>query len=155
MGCKDKNVYICLFDDNKDPMIVFEGHQGPVNSVEVQGTMLVSGSWDATAKIWDLESGQCIKTLEGHAYAVTVSIMENGNILTGSQDGNLHMWSKTGAKIKTVQAHSNIIRNIIEIPSMGILTCSNDCKVKLFSLDLEELTSYEDHTNFIFALAYI
>lgn len=155
VGCKDKNIYICSFDDTKGPMLVLEGHTGPVNSVEVQGTTLVSGSWDATAKIWDLESGNCVKTLEGHSYAVTVTIMECGDILTGSQDGVLHRWNKTGIKIKSIPAHTNIIRSIVEIPSMGVLTCSNDQKVKLYSLDLDELTSFEDHSNFIFTLAYL
>lgn len=153
--CKDKNIYICSFEDKQGPMIFLQGHTGAVNSVDFKGTTLVSGSWDATAKIWDLESGQCIKTLEGHAYAVTVFINSRGEILTGSQDGVLHLWTASGDKIKSVTAHSNIIRAIIEIPSVGILTCSNDMKVKLWSLDLDELMGYEDHSSFVFALAYL
>lgn len=155
VGCKDKNIYICSFDDKIAPMLSLQGHTGPVNSIEVKGTTLVSGSWDATAKIWDLESGNCVKTLEGHAYAVTVFINSRGEILTGSQDGNLHLWTSTGVKIKTVSAHSNIIRAIVEVPSVGILTCSNDQKVKLWSLDLDELAAYEDHGSFVFTLAYL
>ena len=53
---------------------------------------LVSGSWDATAKIWDLESGECTATLEGHAYAVTVCLTSTGTVITGSQDGALISW---------------------------------------------------------------
>lgn len=155
VGCKDKNIYICAFEDKTAPMLILEGHTGPVNSVEFRGTTLISGSWDATAKIWDLESGQCIHTLEGHSYAVTVCYLENGNFLTGSQDGILHHWSKDGKKLKSLQAHTNIIRAIVEIPSMGVLTCSNDQKVKLYSLELDELTSFEDHTSFVFTLAYL
>ena len=155
VGCKDKKVYVCGFDDKKDPMLVLEGHNGPISSVEFSGTTLVTGSWDATAKIWDLESGQCTRTLEGHAYAVTVFINSRGEILTGSQDGNLHLWQPDGTKTKTVQAHTNIIRAIIEIPGIGILTCSNDQKVKLWSLDLDELTQYEDHTSFVFTAAWL
>lgn len=155
VGCKDKNVYICGFEEKRDPLLVLSGHTGPVNSVDFKGTTLVSGSWDATAKIWDLESGQCTATLEGHAYAVSVCISSRGEILTGSQDGMLHVWTMAGSKLKSVQGHSNIIRSIIEIPSIGILTCSNDMKVKLWSLDLDELTSYEDHSSFVFTVGYL
>lgn len=155
VGCKDKNIYICSFEDKQGPMLCLEGHTGPVNSVEVRGTTLVSGSWDATAKIWDLESGQCVKTLEGHSYAVTVHITAKGEILTGSQDGVLHLWTATGEKIKSVSAHTNIIRAIVEVPSVGIMTCSNDQKVKLWSLDMDELACYEDHGSFVFTLAYL
>ena len=32
------------------------------------GKTLVSASWDKTLKIWDVESGTCTTTLEGHRY---------------------------------------------------------------------------------------
>ena len=32
------------------------------------GKTLVSASWDSTLKIWDVESGKCLTTLEGHRY---------------------------------------------------------------------------------------
>jgi WD40 repeat protein len=84
-----------------------------------------------------------------------VFINSKGEILTGSQDGVLHLWSATGEKIKSVQAHSNIIRSIVEVPMVGIMTCSNDMKVKVWSMDLEELVTIEDHTSFVFTLAYL
>ena len=32
------------------------------------GKTIVSASWDRTLKIWDVESGKCLTTLEGHRY---------------------------------------------------------------------------------------
>lgn len=155
VACKDKTVYICGFEDKQGPMLFLQGHTGPVNSVDFKGTTLVSGSWDATAKIWDLESGQCVKTLEGHAHAVCVFINSRGQIVTGSQDGIVHLWTAQGEKIKSVNAHTNIVRSIVEVPGVGLMTCSNDSKVKLWSLDLDELMSYEDHSSFVFTLAWL
>lgn len=117
--------------------------------------ILISGSWDATARVWDLESGECIHTLKNHKYAVTVTQLASGDFVTGSQDGILHLWSKDGREIKSVQAHSDIIRKIIEIPNFGILTCSNDTDIKLFGFgSLEEYSKFDKiHEKFIFALA--
>lgn len=81
--------------------------------------------------------------------------MSNGQIVTGSQDGILHLWTREGEKIAEVQAHSDIIRQIIEVKDVGILTCSNDAVIKFFGFDtLEEYSSFPSiHDKFIFAIA--
>jgi phospholipase A-2-activating protein len=156
VGCKDGNIYLCHFEAPTAPLQLLQGHKQPVNCLEVRGQILLSGSWDATAKIWDLEARSCLATLEGHTYAVTVYSLLDNQIVTGSQDGSLHLWDQNGKKVKTVEkAHNNIIRAITEIVGVGILTSSNDQTVKLWSLDLEELTTFEDHTSFVFSLANI
>ena len=98
---------------------------------------------------------ECIKTLEGHKFATTVCRLQNGQIATGSQDGKLYLWTKDGEKITEVQAHSDIIRQIIEVKDVGILTCSNDAVIKFFGFDtLEEYSSFPSiHDKFIFAIA--
>ena len=39
--------------------------------IKARGNMLVSGSGDRTLRLWQLDSGACIATLEGHGDAVT------------------------------------------------------------------------------------
>lgn len=50
-----------------------QGHTGVVCSLcrcKVNNReVLLSGSWDTTAKIWDLDTGACLYTLSGHTYA--------------------------------------------------------------------------------------
>ena len=48
-------------------------HTTGVNSVCEVGGMLASGSADKTVKLWDVGSGTCVKTLEGHtSYVLSV-----------------------------------------------------------------------------------
>ena len=39
-------------------------------SVTPDGRRAVSGSSDKTLRVWDLESGACLRTLEGHSDGV-------------------------------------------------------------------------------------
>ena len=56
-----------------NPMMEFKGHEAGVSSVsQALEHEVVTGSWDGTAKIWDVSTGQCKKTLEGHTHAVSV-----------------------------------------------------------------------------------
>src|SRR5947207_1054082 len=73
-----------------------EGHQGPVMSVafEPQGGTLASGSYDCSAKLWDVQSGKLLRTLEGHRHAVTtVAFGRQGETLaSGGHDNTVTLW---------------------------------------------------------------
>jgi WD40 repeat protein len=54
------------------------GHSKQVRSVSFSpdGTLLASGSEDNTLKLWNVRSGECVKTLSGHGnivYSVSFS----------------------------------------------------------------------------------
>ena len=48
------------------------GHSNCVWSVSFSpdGTTVASGSYDETVKLWDVTTGECLQTLEGHSNAV-------------------------------------------------------------------------------------
>ena len=52
-----------------------EGHSSSVSGVAVtpDGKRAVSASWDKTLKVWDLDSGRELRTLEGHSAVSTAS----------------------------------------------------------------------------------
>ena len=46
----------------------FVGHNGTVQSVcKMSDTTFLSGSNDKTIKLWDITTGKCLKTFEGHS----------------------------------------------------------------------------------------
>ena len=61
---------------------------------------VASGSDDKTVKLWDVTSGECLKTLIGHGKSVwTVSFSQDGKQLaSGSDDKTVKLWDVEGNK---------------------------------------------------------
>lgn len=75
---------------------VLRGHSGGVTSLALvmPGALLVSGSLDKTARVWDLPNGAaCVLTLEGHAATVRgVAALPDGRVATCSHDKTVRIW---------------------------------------------------------------
>lgn len=68
------------------------------------GQRAVSASWDHTLKVWDLISGQELRTLAGHTHWVMgVALSEDGRrAVSASHDRTLKVWElKTGEALAT------------------------------------------------------
>ena len=58
----------------------------------LQDGRLASGSADAMIKIWDLATGACVATLEGHEHAVcSLAVLDEGRRLASGSDG-IKIW---------------------------------------------------------------
>jgi WD40 repeat protein len=61
--------FICLWSLHTDTYVrKFEGHEDTVSSITYIAGMnlLVSGSYDKTVRVWDINSGKCLQVLQGH-----------------------------------------------------------------------------------------
>lgn len=152
-GCKDG--IIRVFDlSSHELKFTLEGHANAVTSLSWLGTdVLISGSWDGTAKLWDLSpaaSDRCLDTLKGHENTVSVAGMEAGlvTVSAGIAEGSIirkhtvRIWSYDSAKKRAnleksiVEDHSGPIRDVSYDTNSGqIYTCSNDGTVKIRSAD--------------------
>eukprot|EP00953_Heterococcus_sp_UTEX-ZZ885_P034309 17779-Heterococcus_DN1.PRE.1 len=86
-GCLDRVIRIYNLGQVLGvPLRALQGHEGGVISLrwDHTGTRLLSGSWDGTARIWDIATSECIAILPGHENGVCVLGLPNGNIATGS-----------------------------------------------------------------------
>jgi len=81
-------------------------------AISPDGQTFVSGSDDATIKVWNLHTGKLIRTLAGHSYWVnTVAISADEHIIvSGSRDKTIKVWNlHTGELERTLAGHSNSV----------------------------------------------
>ena len=73
-----------------------EGSEGDIWGVAFcgQGSHLVTGGQDGTARLWDLETGLNTTTLRGHDAAVHNISLDSAThrIATSSRDGSIRVW---------------------------------------------------------------
>ena len=117
------------------------GHGDDVNSVAFSpdGRLIVTGSWDATAKIWDAKTGEELKILSGHENTINAASFSPDSrwIVTASGDNTAKIWDvQTGEEINTLNGHTdNVTAASFSPDGRWIVTGSTDTTAKIWELD--------------------
>jgi len=115
---------------------VLSGHTGFVGSLafSLDGTLLVSGSYDDTVKLWDVQTGGVVKTFYGHAGLVlSVSISaNNAMIASGSEDKTIHLWEIGTGQCCIIHQHKGDVNIVSFSPTNPqlLLSASKDGTVR-------------------------
>jgi len=101
------------------------------------GQLIVTGSWDNSAKIWDVNTGHAVrKLIGGHSGYInsTVFSPDGRHILTGSDDMTAKLWDiSTGTVVQTYRGHEGRVRQADFSPDgTKILTVSNDKTARIW-----------------------
>lgn len=60
--------------------------------------VMITGSYDRTARVWDLESGEEVVCLRGHLRGIRALQFDEAILITGSMDHTMKIWNwRTGA----------------------------------------------------------
>ncbi len=131
-----------------------DGHSGIVTGVALtaDGKMAVSTSWDGTLKVWDLQNGAELLTLE-HTYfgASGVAVASDGKrAVSAYPDGTLKVWDlETNAELRILEVHDREVNGVaITLDSRRAVSASSDNTLKVWNLDTgDELHTLKGHCN--------
>ena len=119
------------------------------------GKLVVTGSWDNAAKIWDVASGQAKQRLEGaHRGNVNSAVFspdqEGRHVLTGSDDGTAVIWNVVdGTVLRTLAGHEGQVLDAVFSPDGKLIaTACSDGEIRIWEADSgklqRRLTGHED-----------
>ncbi|XP_073431991.1 peroxisomal biogenesis factor 7 isoform X2 [Dendrobates tinctorius] len=146
-----------LWDISKPqgPVHVFKEHNQEVYSVDWSQTrgeqLLISGSWDRTAKLWDPSVGKSLCTFVGHENIVYSTIWSPhipGCFASASGDQTLRIWDvKTPASKLVIPAHQAEILSCdwCKYDENLLVTGAVDCSLKGWDLRAIRQPVFELH----------
>ncbi len=89
---------------------------------------VVSASQDHTLRVWDLDSGEIIRTLNGHTdRGSAVAVLDEKRVVSASDDQTLRLWDlKSGATMGTPHGHTNSVTAMAVLDENRLLSESKD-----------------------------
>jgi len=142
-------------------LVVQDGHIGSVRSVAFSsdGKQVLTGSEDQLAIMWDVASGQRLRTFQGHTRLITsVAFSPDGKqVLTGSGDTTAIVWDAASAqKLRDFKGHTSPVSSVVfSSDGKQVLTGSGDKTAILWdAASGQKLRAYQGHTSELSSAAF-
>ncbi|NCR59131.1 MAG: protein kinase [Microcystis aeruginosa LL13-06] len=149
------------FSEHSFPDKTLIGHFDDVKSVvySPDGRYLASGSWswDNTIKIWEVATGEELRTLTGHSVYSVVYSPDGRYLASGSSDNTIKIWEvATGKKLRTLTGHSDSVESVVYSPDGRYLASGSwDNTIKIWEVATgKKLRTFTGHSNWVWSVVY-
>lgn len=131
---------------------IFRGHANGVMCLQFDDNILATGSYDATIKIWDIDTGEELRTLHGHTSGIRALQFDDTKLISGSLDRTLKVWNwRTGECISTYQGHTEGVITL-HFDSNILASGSVDKTVKIWNFQDKSTFSLKGHKDWVNAV---
>ena len=140
--------------------LTLEGHTADIRGISLSGNQsnALSASGDSTMRLWDLETGRCIRVFEGHNEDVNVVVWttDQRQVLSGSEDWTVRLWDiDTGRCIRVFEGHEGAVWSVAwNHNSQRIISASDDKTLRVWDPHTGEcLSVLAGHMSAVYALS--
>ncbi|CAA2953582.1 myosin heavy chain kinase B [Olea europaea subsp. europaea] len=101
-------------------------HADSISCLAVSNSLIYSGSWDKTLKVWRMSDFKCLESIKAHDDAINGLVASMGIVYSASADGKIKAWGKEGKNNKhslkgILEGHKDISLNSIVVSEDGNL----------------------------------
>jgi len=141
IGCWDNHVYVYSVDYSRIIDTVY-AHDDAVSCMHVNDDLLVTGSWDATVRLWKatptgIDPQQLADLVDHESEVRCVQFTKDRNlVVSGASDGKLVLSDiRTRAPVRHVHAHTSAIISASFCDDGGrIISSGEDNNLKVFDI---------------------
>ncbi|KDQ59495.1 hypothetical protein JAAARDRAFT_33064 [Jaapia argillacea MUCL 33604] len=136
-----------------------KGHSDGVMCLQFSETLshpsfpiLITGSYDRTARVWNLETGVEIRCLRGHTRAVRALQFDEAKLITGSMDHTIKVWDwRTGRCLRTLEGHTEGVV-CLNYDENVLASGSVDSTIKVWNFRTKESFTLRGHRDWVNAV---
>lgn len=133
-----------------------KGHTDGVMCLQFSETLqhpafpiLITGSYDRTARVWNMETGVELHCLRGHTRAVRSLQFDEVKLITGSMDNSIKVWDwRSGKCIRTLTGHTEGVV-CLNFDSNVLASGSVDATVKVWNLRTGGAFTLRGHSDWV------
>ena len=158
---RQKTVFVWNISEEQPAVRWLRGHTEEVRAVAIFPNMpqIVSGGWDCTLRVWDLETGREVRRIEldvrPESQVRSVAVTSKDTNISGHRDGQIRIW-KTGhdEPVKFLSGHEEGVTDLAFHPDGSLLaSASMDRTLRLWDTRTWEfkstLTGHDDEIHSI------
>lgn len=114
--------------------------------------VLISGSYDRTVRVWNLETGEELQCMKGHTRAVRALQFDEVKLITGSMDCTIKVWDwRRGKCIRTLNGHSEGVV-CLNFDTNVLASGSVDSTIKVWNLRTGGAFTLRGHSDWVNAV---
>ncbi|XP_077056463.1 F-box and WD repeat domain containing protein 10B isoform X3 [Siphateles boraxobius] len=114
--------------------MIFHGHFGTINCLDLYGDRLVSGAKDCRIRVWNLLTGKCVEKLKFKHLKPIMCVKSNETLVVSScAGGQIRVWSmETASLTRQISGHQGAVLCLC-FDQWHILSGGSDGEVKAWS----------------------
>lgn len=102
-----------------------------IGALQTYDAALATGTSDGVVRLWDLRSGEVVRSLVGHTGPVTCLQFDDRHLATGSMDRSIRIWDLRTGGIHDAFAYESPI-STLQFDSRRIVSANNENTVKIY-----------------------
>ncbi|KAK9326430.1 quinon protein alcohol dehydrogenase-like superfamily [Lipomyces orientalis] len=131
---------------------VFKGHTDGIMCLQFDHSVLITGSYDTTVRVWDIETGKLLRILTGHVRGVRALMFDDSKLVTGSMDRTIRIWNyKTGECVSTLRGHTDGVLSL-HFDATLLASGSADSTIRVWNFREKSFFTLRGHTDWVNAV---